>query len=141
MFNDSHWQRLKKKATAWHYEGRASKNSNLPTYEQAIAEGSEWQLLSKEQSIFHDDGIGKAELKFIHADGREAVFNGDSLNLVTDPNYIGTYNYVNPAPVPSQWYDIGGWTNYAVEGLGHLALDVAPYCVGGNVRGQGWSCG
>lgn len=133
---DGFFKGLWKKATGWHFEGRDARNGNLPTYEQATGQGSEWTLLSPEQSIFHDNGVGKPELKFIHPDGREAVFNGDTLSLVTDPKYVGTYNYVNPAPVPDRWYDVGGWGAYAGKGLGHLVLDVVPYAAGGNVRGE-----
>ncbi|WP_444946838.1 RHS repeat-associated core domain-containing protein [Microbulbifer sp. VTAC004] len=133
---DGFFKGLWKKATGWHFEGRDTRNGNLPSYGQATGQGSEWTLLSPEQSIFHDNSVGKPELKFIHPDGREAVFNGDTLNLVTDPKYVGTYNYVNPAPVPDKWYDVGGWSVYAGKGLGHLVLDVAPYAAGGNVRGE-----
>ncbi|WP_299003637.1 FG-GAP-like repeat-containing protein [uncultured Shewanella sp.] len=132
---DGFFKGLWKKATSWHFEGRDARNGNLPNYEQATGQGSEWTLLSTDQSIFHDNGVGKPELKFIHPDGREAVFNGDTLSLVTDPKYVGTYNYVNPAPVPDKWYDVGGWGVYAGKGFGHMVLDVAPYGVGGNVRG------
>ncbi|MCX2783662.1 PQQ-binding-like beta-propeller repeat protein [Microbulbifer thermotolerans] len=133
---DGFFKGLWKKATDWHFEGRDARNGNLPSYEQATGKGSEWDLLPPEQSIFHDNGVGKPELKFIHPDGREAVFDGDTLSLVTDPKYVGTYNYVNPAPVPDKWYDVGGWGAYAGKGLGHLVLDVVPYWMGGNVRGE-----
>lgn len=133
---DGFFKGLWKKATGWHFEGRDARNGNLPSYEQATGQGSEWTLLSPEQSIFHDNGVGNPELKFINPDGREAVFNGDTLSLVTDSKYIGTYNYVNPAPVPDKWYDVGGWGAYAGKGLGHLVLDVVPYAAGGNVRGE-----
>ena len=132
---DGFFKRLWKKATGWHFEGRVGKNGNLPSYGQVADEGSAWDLLSPEQSIFHDDGIGKAELKFVHPDGGEAVFNGDTLNLVTDSKYLGTYNYVNSAPKPENWYNVGGWGAYAGKGLGHFVLDVVPYAIGGNVRG------
>jgi hypothetical protein len=75
-------------------------------------------------------------LKFIHSDGREAVFNGDTLSLMTDAKYGGTYNYVNPAPVPDKWYDVGGGGAYAGKGVWHLVLDVVPFVAGGNVRGE-----
>ena len=55
---------------------------------------------------------------------------------MTDAKYGGTYNYVNPAPVPDKWYDLGGWGAYAGKGVGHLVLDVVPYAAGGNVRGE-----
>lgn len=92
--------------------------------------------LSLAQSVFHDDGIGNSEAKFIHSDGREAVFNGGTLNLVTDSRFLGTYNYVNPAPIPKNWYNAIGWGVYAGKGLGHAALDVVPHILGGNVRGE-----
>lgn len=133
---DGFFKGLWKKATGWHFEGRDASNFNLPSYEQAIGKGSEWALLSPEQSIFHDNGVGKPELKFIHSDGREAVFNGDTQSLMTDAKYGGTYNYVNPAPVPDKWWDLGGWGAYAGKGVGHLVLDVVPYVAGGNVRGE-----
>ncbi|MFS1525938.1 hypothetical protein ACL7TT_17830 [Microbulbifer sp. 2304DJ12-6] len=122
--------------TSWHFEGRAGRNGDLPTYGQAVNPASGWTKLSAAQSVFHDDGIGNPEAKFIHSDGREAVFNGDTSLLVTDPRYMGTYNYVNPAPVPNNWYDVPGWVLWADQGLGHAALDVAPYILGGNVRGE-----
>ncbi len=122
--------------SAWHFEDRAAMNSNLPSYEEAIAEGSQWQLLPESQSIFHDNGEGKPELKFIHPDGREAVFDGDTHELVTDPEFAGTYNYVNPAPAPENWYDLAGWGSFAAKGLGHVVADVLPYNLGGNVRGE-----
>ena len=124
-------------ATDFHFEGREALNSDLPTYEEAIGKDSEWQLLPEEMSIFHDDGIGRPELKFIHPDGREAVFNGDTLELVTDPRYVGTYNYVTPTTKPSslEWNNVGEWIEFGVKGAGHVITDVIPYGLGGNVRG------
>lgn len=128
--------RIWRSATGWHFEERAAKNNDLPTYEEAIGEGSDWQLLSESQSIFHDNGVGNAELKFINPDGREVVFDGDLLINMTDPRYMGTYNYINPAPIPGQWYDVIGWGAWVGKGIGHGVLDVAPYVIGGNVRGE-----
>ena len=89
----------------------------------------------------HDDGIEPPELKFIFEDGREAVYYGDTGELVTDPMYAGTYNYVNPGVRPENWYDAPGWIVYGARMAGHAAIDVAPYCVGGNDReGAGPSC-
>jgi hypothetical protein len=126
-----------KDVTDFHFEGREALNSDLPSYEEAIGKDSEWQLLPEEMSIFHDDGIGKPELKFIHPDGREAVFNGDTLKLVTDPRYVGTYNYVTPTTKPSSlgWGNVGEWIDFGVKGAGHVITDVLPYGLGGNVRG------
>ncbi|WP_240549183.1 RHS repeat-associated core domain-containing protein [Billgrantia antri] len=126
---------LWRSSTSWHFAGRACNNIGLPDYSEVNAHNSEWQLLSPAQSIFHDNGIGLPEQKFIHPDGREVVFDGDTLEIITDPRYVGTYNYVNPAPIPNEWYDVKGWGAWAGKGLGHGVLDVLPYALGGNVRG------
>ena len=89
--------------------------------------------------IFHDNKVGSPELKYIHPDGREAVFSTDQTGTYqpyTDPRYMATYNYINPAPKGDSWYDVGGWLNWGVKGVGHGAVDVVPYWFGGNVRGD-----
>ncbi|MBI5138070.1 MAG: hypothetical protein HZA24_12145 [Nitrospirae bacterium] len=43
---------------------------------------------------------GFQALAFIFPDGREAVYDGDTGRLITDPRYAGTYNYVTPG-IPS----------------------------------------
>ena len=70
-------------------------------------------------------------------DGREVVFDGDTHEIVTDPRWMGTYNYVTPAPLPNGFGDVKGALNWAGQGAGHFFLDVAPYLIGGNVRGPG----
>ncbi len=55
-----------------------------------------WTELPPSQSVFHDNGTGLPERKFIHVDGREAVYDGDTGQVITDPEVAGTYNYVNP---------------------------------------------
>ena len=124
-----------KSITAWHFEGRVAKNGIHPTYKEVTAKGSGWRLLPKSQSIFHDDGVGKPELKFVHPDGREAVFNGDCLCPETRPQYMPTYNYVNPGKVLDKKNDIPGLIEYGSRQLGHGVVDVVPYFIGGNVRG------
>ena len=42
---------------------------------QVAGEGSKWDLLSAEQSIFHDDGIGKAELRIKGSEPDESPRN------------------------------------------------------------------
>jgi len=80
----------------------------------------------------HDNGEGKSEVKYTHPDGREAVYDGDNGELITDPSLKGTYNYVNPAK-PS-WNPLS-WPKAAVKGAGHFTVDMVPYYIGGNVRG------
>ena len=124
------------KSTGWHFEGRVARNGTHPTYDQVRTQGSGWQLLGPSQSIYHDNGVGQPELKYIHPSGREAVFDGDTLQPVTDPRYAGTYNYVSPAQAPENWYNVGGWFDFSMRGAGHLVTDVVPYWLGGNVRGN-----
>jgi hypothetical protein len=132
--NESDDRSIFEKITDWHFEGRQERNNNLPTYNEADADPG-WRLLEPEQSIFHDNGIGEKELKFINDDGREVVFDGDTHEIILDPELLGTYNYVNPAPMPEKWNDIGGLANWAYKGIGHTFADVIPYAIGGNVRG------
>ena len=61
-------------------------------------------------SVYHDNEIGRPELKYITNDGKEAVFDGDTLQSITAPRYIATYNYVPLYELPSSG---AGITNYA----------------------------
>lgn len=120
----------------WHFEGRDELNTDLPESVDDIQDGDGWTELTPAQSAFHDDpATPDPERKFIHEDGREAVFNPETGELVTDPRYAGTYNYVNPAPVPEDAWDLGGWADWTFSGIGHVITDVIPYFFGGNVRG------
>ncbi|MCC3358122.1 hypothetical protein [Bacillus sp. REN16] len=126
----------------FHYEQRDQMNGPHPTYQEAKDPGLGWIELPESMSIFHDDNNGKPERKFIHPDGREAVFDGDTLEPVTDARYKGTYNYINPtiAPkgFPNSKQDILDWVEYGKAGLGHVVTDVIPYYMVGqkNERDQ-----
>lgn len=118
----------------WHFSGRDQHNSDLPATVSDVGDG--WTELTAAQAVFHDDPeTAGPERKFIHVDGREAVYNPETGELVTDPRYAGTYNYVNPAPVPENPWDVGGWASWTFRGIGHGVTDVIPYFFGGNVRG------
>ena len=106
-------------------------NSDLPlTVDAANAAGG--TLLPPEQSIFHDNGQGRPEGKYVFDDGREAVYDGDTNQLITDPEYAGTYNYISPKK-GAPWYH--------PKNIGHGIVDVLPFCIGGNNRaGAGPSC-
>ncbi|PWQ93240.1 hypothetical protein [Leucothrix pacifica] len=67
------WRRL----TGWHFEGRERLNGVHPTYSEVGRRDAGWTLLPESQSVFHDNGHGSPELKYIHRDGREAVFTMD----------------------------------------------------------------
>jgi hypothetical protein len=114
-------------ATKWHFEDRIAANGEHPSYEQ-VKNDENWRLLHKDESVFHMDGVGKDELKYVHPDGREAVFNGDTLAPMLDSRYMATYNYVPLMPLPNN----PGIKDYAVYGLsyvGHGVVDVFPYLI------------
>ncbi len=121
----------------WHFEHRQSLNTNLPDNPDEATPDDGWEELPPEMSQYHDNGVGKPERKFINVDGREAVYDGDSGELVTDPEFMGTYNYVNPAKPPKNKLNLYGWGRFVCRGLGHFAFDMVPYYIGGNVRGEG----
>lgn len=49
------------KATKGHFEDRAKKNGTHPSYSEVTARNSGWTLLSKDESEFHDNGVGEIE--------------------------------------------------------------------------------
>ncbi|MBI5138056.1 MAG: hypothetical protein HZA24_12075 [Nitrospirae bacterium] len=109
------------------HRGRAPKNVNLPpTADEVLASG--WQRLPDYMSVLHDNGVGHPEQKFIFPDGREAVYDGDTGRLITDPRHAGTYNYVTPT-IPS-WNPLT-WPETTARGVGHAVVDVLPYYIWG----------
>lgn len=128
------------KATEFHFEKRDELNKAHPSYSEVRLPNSEWKRLGPDMSKYHDNGQGKPELKFVHPDGREAVFDGDTLLPMTDPRYKGTYNYVVPVPMPENKWDIFGWFEYVEKTIiGHGIKDWLPYKLTGskNERDQG----
>ncbi len=123
--------------TEWHFEGREQKNGVHPTYEEVSAPGSGWTLLPPEMSIYHDNHRGNPEEKFIHSDGREAVFDGDTHLPITDSELMATYNYVVPCTIPED-ASIGDYLKFAYYGAGHFFADMLPYYITGksNTREQ-----
>ena len=119
-------------ATKWHFEDREKKNGTHPTYSEVNDRNSGWNLLPESQSIYHDNGVGKSELKYITDDGREAVFDGDTLEPVTDPRYIATYNYCPLYQMPSTGAGVLDYVKLAGSGVGHLFADMVPYYLTGN---------
>ena len=84
--------------------------------------------------MFHDNGIGNPEQKFIHDKGREAIYDGDTGGLVTDPDLRGTFNYVPPEPFS---FNPLLWDDYIINNGGHILYDVLPYILLGNDRPDG----
>lgn len=94
----------------------------------------QWRKLPPNQSIYHDNNVGSPEVKYIHPDGREAVFSADMTGYYepyVDPRYMATFT----SPFP-EWYNVGGYLDAYVSGQDHMMFDVLPYMVGGNVRGD-----
>ena len=89
-------------------------------------------MLPQSQSKYHDNGIGKPELKYITNDGREAVFDGDTLKPVTDPRYIATYNYSPLYEIPQSGAGIVDYSKFVDSAVGHFFLDMLPYYMTGN---------
>ena len=106
-------------------------NNPYPTYDEV--QGRPWIILPEEQSIYHDNGVGRPEEKYIHPDGREAVFDGDTHEPVTDSRYMATYNYCSPMPLPDDPM-LTDYTNLIIQYIGHFLFDVFPYWLWGNER-------
>jgi hypothetical protein len=135
---DSWWNR-------WHYSDRYERNEppegKVETYNTIMVD-PQWTKQPEAMSVFHDNGEGEPEEKYVHEDGREYVFDGDTKELITDPKYIGTWNYVNTPIPPHDQEDEGLWLStieylwqylqWSAAGLGHGATDVLPYLIGGN---------
>ena len=66
--------------------------------------------------MFHDNGDDAPECKFVNDDGREAVYDGASGQLITEDRYLGTNNFINPQ----------------TSKAGHFFVDVLPYLIMGN---------
>ena len=102
---------------AWfiHHNVRSALNNPLPRSPPVDGENG-WHLLPLEQSIFHDNGDKYPECKYVNDDGREAVYDGATHQIITDNRYAGTYNFINPQ----------------TSKIGHAILDVLPYLIMGN---------
>lgn len=147
------WERV----SYFHFEGRDEKNIITESYDEILESSrkpdGDWTLLDYNMSIYHQNGIGEAELKFINKDGREAVFTKDfsddgTYQLYTDPRYKGTYNYCNPCSFPetpkeiTNMNEIGNYCAGTMKALGksvgHFVADMLPYYITGkrNERNQ-----
>ena len=119
-----------KKITYFHFEGRDARNIITESYEEIVSSvknNGDWIKLDELMSIYHQNGIGAPEEKYVCKDGRKAVFTKDfsptgTYELYTDPRYKGTYNYCNPNTNP----------------IGHFFADMLPYYLTGckNERNQ-----
>jgi hypothetical protein len=123
-------------ATEWQYEKRDRRNSNLPTYDQIYFE-SGWRVCKEWEAKYHQTNTGALDIKCVNVSGKEVVYDGDEPHdVIDDPRYKGTYNYVNMAPLPKSWKDIKGVVWFGITFIGHGIVDVLPYRLGGNTRGK-----
>ncbi len=116
-----------------HYEARAIANGNHATYSQVISDDS-WTKIGEDQTKFHDNRNGNSEQKFTHNDGREAVFDGDTLLPMTDSRYIATYNVCSIRQLPKNKNDhvITDYVLFGATTVLHGVYDVVPYYIWGN---------
>ena len=121
---------IKNKILQKHYVERKKKNRKHPTYKQ-VSSNPAWTKVSANQSKYHDNGVGKPELKYTHEDGREAVFDEDTLLEMKDARYIATYNYCPIQQLPDN-PNINDYCTYAITMTGHTIQDVIPYYIWGN---------
>ena len=121
--------------TRWHFEKRDKLNSPLPNSEKA-AHMWGFKNTAESQAKYHQNENGDPERKYTHPDGREVVFDGDTGKMVTDPALRGTFNYTHQEPVPKKKSDVIGWAKWLASGASHSLSDVAPWLVGGTVRGE-----
>jgi len=131
-----------------HYELRDALNAGpegapetLDDFEQS-RNRDEWTPMLGDQAAFHQNGEAE-DLKFIHPDGREVVYDGDTNELMTSDAHMGTYNYVN-ATIPSDATPgiIDTIQNIQTEGsVLHKNYDVEPWVEMGNTRADRYENG
>lgn len=90
-------------------------NQNLPTFEEAVTPGSRWVLQPPDLSKFHDNHVGRPEYKFVHPDGREVVFDGDSKIIISEYPLWGTYNFSNCSVCISHLFVDVAWSPEVIE--------------------------
>ena len=113
----------KPRGPKWHHENRRKRNTQLPP---KPPKGNGWRQLPGWQSVYHDNGDEYPEKKFVNDDGREAVYDGKTDELITDDELGGTYNYVNP-PQEGDGVFTTVW-----RATGHFVADMLPYYIWGN---------
>jgi len=123
-------EKVEKRFLDKHYDERMERNNPHPDYNE-VSNNPTWTRVSTEQSKFHDNGMGKPEQKYTNEDGREAVFDGDTLVPITDPRYVGTFNYCPIQQLPSN-PSLKDYWNFGITWIGHAIEDVIPYYIWGN---------
>jgi hypothetical protein len=120
-----------------------------------------WQLFGEGKDIYHQYDFedsnylnsNNRNAKYVNiTTGQEAVYDSyyNNGNLISNKlinneqdldikaNYInakGTYNYITPI-FPESKLSLSGVSVFFATGIGHYIVDVIPYEVGGNIRGN-----
>lgn len=92
--------------------------------------------LRGKQDDYHQNGIGEDEIKIVYTSGAEFLFDGDTHELVTDTDIMGTYNYINATSWDDNVHGVGSFIEFGVAGAGHMVVDVVPYWILGDTRGD-----
>jgi hypothetical protein len=105
-----------------HNYAKADQSDNPSTVNESLKAG--YKPLLPDKAALHRQGRGNEyNIKMVHPDGREAVYNKEG-KLVTDSKNLGTKNDIVPN---------GEFLN---DVLGHGPSDVVPYVINGNTRSE-----
>jgi hypothetical protein len=113
---------------------RASRNSDLPSSpEEARRQGG--YELDPPFDRYHQNEDGIPDHKWIIPDGpfgsKEVIFDGLTGEVIDDPRWEGTYNYVNPLRFGDvAHHGPAGPVIWAASWIGHGVADVLPYGMG-----------
>ena len=119
-----------------HFELRESENTGLPALLWDAVHDDDWREIGAAQSVLHNDpNTPGVERKFVHEDGREAVYYPNSGRLVTDPRYRGTYNFHNSGTLFTGEFTLHPWGGMLLDDVLHGLFDVIPWYRNGTVRG------
>ena len=102
-------------------------------YEQVTRPGSGWKQMPDWMNEQHQNNKGKREIKFVHPDGQELIFDGDSKKLITKPEIRRTYNYYTPKTLDSI-KGVKDIQDLAASWRGHILADMIPDIILGTNR-------
>jgi hypothetical protein len=101
------------------FYSKADQSGNPFTFEESLKQG--FSAVHPDEAVFHRQGEGNEyNIKMMHKDGREAVYNKDG-KLVMDPLNLGTQNE-------------GDFSDGASGTRKHVTSDVLPYFLLGNTK-------
>lgn len=121
--------------TRWHFEDREAKNKPLPS-SMRRADRAGFEMYPQWQNEYHQNNIGEPEVKYVHPDGREVIYDGDTRKVVIDPELKGTFNYANAPARKEKPENTEEWMRYLFQNgpLEHILYDIAPYEIEKSIR-------